>query len=110
MNADYLILNSLVNFRKISNFLENYRKIFLFLDNDEAGNKAKLDFKNYGKEVIDMSIFYEKFKDLNEWHIIEGKSRELSGTNSFTGYSPLEPCRLRQAEFVGSCRQPSHPL
>ena len=109
-NADYLILNSLANFRKISNIIENYRKIFLFLDNDEAGNKVKSELKKVGKEIIDMSVFYEKYKDLNEWLTVDLKTRELSGANSFIGYSPLEPCRLRQAEFVGSCRRPSHPL
>jgi hypothetical protein len=106
--ADYLILNSLVNVGKISNILENYRKIFLFLDNDEAGNKAKLELKNCGKEIIDMSVFYEKYKDLNESHVSERKALKKLGANSFIGYSPLEPCRLRQAEFVGSCRRPSH--
>jgi CHC2 zinc finger/Toprim-like len=104
-SADYLILNSLVNLRKIPNILENYRKIFLFLDNDEAGNKAKLELKNCGKEIIDMSVFYEKFKDLNESHVSERKALNKLGANSFIGYSPLEPCRLRQAEFVGSCRR-----
>lgn len=63
--ADYLVLNSLVNLRKIPNILENYRNFFLFLDNDEAGNKAKLELKYCGKEVIDMSVFYSPFKDLN---------------------------------------------
>jgi Toprim-like/CHC2 zinc finger len=104
-SADYLILNSLVNLRKIPNILEYYRKIFLFLDNDEAGNKAKLEMKNCGKEVIDMSVFYEKNKDLNECLVTERESLNKLGINTFISYSPLEPCRLRQAEFVGSCRR-----
>jgi Toprim-like/CHC2 zinc finger len=109
-NADYLILNSLVNSRKISNILEIYRKIFLFLDNDEAGNKAKLELKKVGKEIIDMSVFYEKYKDLNECLVSERKDLNKLGVNTFIGCSPLEPCRLHQAEFVGSCRRPSHSL
>ncbi len=79
--ADYLILNSLVNIRKILNIIENYRKIFLFLDNDEAGNKAKLELKHCGKEIIDGSVFYSTFKDLNEWHMIEGKLVNELGAN-----------------------------
>jgi hypothetical protein len=78
--ADYLILNSLVNFRKIPNILENYRKFFLFLDNDEAGKKAKLEMKNCGKQVIDMSVFYAEYKDLNECHVSEWKAANKLGS------------------------------
>ena len=67
--SDVIILNSISNKSKIDDLLysNQYKKIYLFLDNDEAGNKAKLDFFTINKNCIDCSKIYKNYKDFNEF-------------------------------------------
>lgn len=64
---DYLILNSVNNLPKAMDILGNYERISSFLDNDAAGYKACQQIQNeYGLFVSDQSVFYRKYKDLND--------------------------------------------
>jgi hypothetical protein len=40
LQADFLVLNSLVNLKKASSILVAYKTIDLYLDHDEAGRRA----------------------------------------------------------------------
>ena len=66
--ADAIILNSVVNVNKTVPFLRGYRTINCYLDNDNAGRNALSELTAiYGSTVIDHSILYSGFKDLNEY-------------------------------------------
>ena len=66
-NSDYLILNSTAMFFKIEKNLHVYNKIVLFLDNDLNGKSLTEEIIGKYKNVEDCSVFYQDFKDLNEW-------------------------------------------
>lgn len=66
-NSDYLILNSTAMFFKIEKNLNVYNKIVLFLDNDLNGKSLTEEIIGKYKNVEDCSVFYQDFKDLNEW-------------------------------------------
>ncbi len=66
--ADVIILNSVVNVNKAVPFLRGYRTINCYLDNDNAGQTALSELTAiYGSIVIDRSILYSEFNDLNEY-------------------------------------------
>ena len=66
--ADAIILNSVVNVNKVVSYLRNYTVINCYLDNDNAGQTALAELTAiYGSTVIDRSILYSGFKDLNEY-------------------------------------------
>lgn len=66
--ADAIILNSVVNVNKAVPFLRGYRTINCYLDNDNAGRNALSELTAiYGSIVIDRSILYSEFNDLNEY-------------------------------------------
>ena len=46
-----------------------YAHIRAFLDNDEAGRRAVQDFIKAGFHVEDMNIYFQDFKDLNDFHV-----------------------------------------
>lgn len=64
---DSAILNSLVNLPKAIPFLQTHQTIHAFLDNDEAGQRAVQCLSPVCKEVIDQSVFYRNYKDLNDY-------------------------------------------
>lgn len=68
-NLDMVVLNSVVNLAKATNFLKRHQTIHTFLDNDEAGKRAieQLRQMHPNSEVVDQSVFYKNFKDLNEY-------------------------------------------
>ncbi|MFJ1491661.1 CHC2 zinc finger domain-containing protein [Capnocytophaga canis] len=80
-NKNFLILNTLafvfplenqlhINSdisKKVFDLIKSQNKIELFLDNDEAGNRAKKIINNIHSNVIDNSILYEKYNDLNDF-------------------------------------------
>ena len=66
--ADAIILNSVVNVNKVMPYLKDYITINCYLDNDSAGRTALTELTAiYGSTVIDRSILYSEFNDLNEY-------------------------------------------
>ena len=66
--ADAIILNSVVNVNKVMPYLKDYITINCYLDNDTAGRTALTELTAiYGSTVIDRSILYSEFNDLNEY-------------------------------------------
>ncbi|CAM1361378.1 conserved protein of unknown function [Tenacibaculum soleae] len=69
-NENFIILNSTALIKKVSELIDTYPKIKCFFDNDEAGNKALIHLqKNTNKEIIDCSLYYKNYNDLNEYLI-----------------------------------------
>ena len=66
--ADAVILNSVSNVNKAIPFLKGYAAINCYLDNDNAGTTALAELTAiYGSTVIDLSMLYSGFNDLNEY-------------------------------------------
>lgn len=66
--ADAIILNSVVNVNKTVPYLKGYTAINCYLDNDSAGRTALTELiAIYGSVVIDRSMLYSEFNDLNEY-------------------------------------------
>lgn len=66
---DTAVLNSVTNLQKAVPFLQSHRTIHAFLDNDEAGRKTFVRLRESlpSSEVVDQSVFYRSYKDLNEY-------------------------------------------
>ena len=65
---DYIILNSVSNLAKAENLLETYTQIGCFLDNDTAGrNTCKKLKEKFGERMLDKSMYYRDYKDLNDY-------------------------------------------
>ena len=67
-SCDVVVLNSVSNLNRASDYLRLHDKIICFLDNDMAGQKAFASIKTMlpGKHITDMSHLYQKHKDLSE--------------------------------------------
>ena len=67
-SCDVVVLNSVSNLNRASDYLRLHDKVICFLDNDMAGQKAFASIKTMlpGKHITDMSHLYQKHKDLNE--------------------------------------------
>ena len=66
--ADAIILNSVVNVHKAVPYLKGYTTINCYLDNDNAGKTALAELTAiFSSTVIDRSILYSEFNDLNEY-------------------------------------------
>lgn len=70
--VDIVVLNSISNLSKAMDFIKLHPKVYCYLDNDEAGKKATQIIKELCPTVIDQSVHYTKYKDLNE-HLISTK-------------------------------------
>lgn len=66
-DASFLILNSISLLGRASEYLSAFHSKFLFLDNDMSGRKASAHIKQAYPRVVDMSLFYARQKDLNEF-------------------------------------------
>ena len=65
---DYVILNSVSNLAKAESLLETYTRIGCFLDNDTAGrNTCKKLKEKFGERLLDKSMYYRDYKDLNDY-------------------------------------------
>ena len=65
---DYVILNSVSNLAKAESLLETYTQIGCFLDNDTAGrNTSKKLKEKFGERMLDKSMYYRDYKDLNDY-------------------------------------------
>lgn len=67
--TDYLILNSINNFKQAILVLKKYTTIKAYLDNDDGGLKCLKDLEKVGFIIIDCSYKYRPYKDLNEYLI-----------------------------------------
>lgn len=67
LRVDMVVLNSVVNLKRATNFLNGHSELHCFLDNDEAGKRAFAEVEKLGKITIDQSSFYRNHKDLNEY-------------------------------------------
>lgn len=69
LQADAVVLNSLVHLPKAIPFLERHATIHAFFDNDNAGRKATAELNRLcpNSTVIDRSHLYREHKDLNEY-------------------------------------------
>jgi hypothetical protein len=62
-----VVLNSTAHLDRAMAFLKRHQLIHTYLDNDPAGKEVLSKIiKQYG-QVDDMSVFYEQYKDLNEY-------------------------------------------
>lgn len=73
-STDVVVLNSVANVRRAFPYLCLHRTIYCCLDNDEAGRTALEAVRSLGKDindpkVIDGSLFYEGYNDVNDWWI-----------------------------------------
>lgn len=70
---DIIVLNSLTMLSKLD--FSKYAILHLYLDNDESGKKAAEKIKKtYNlKTVVDRSVLYQNYKDLNEFLIATKK-------------------------------------
>ena len=65
---DYIILNSVSNLAKVESILATYTRIGCFLDNDKAGRNACETLKTkFGERLLDKSLYYHEYKDLNDY-------------------------------------------
>jgi hypothetical protein len=68
--SDFVVLNSITNRIRVVGFLNRYAKIHCYLDNDKAGQMATSFLSEaLPNKVIDCSVKYKGFKDLNEYLI-----------------------------------------
>lgn len=74
-DCDYIVLNSISNIKTALPYLPVYDVVHCYLDNDAAGIATTKKIKDeYSDKVIDESVRYPNFKDLND--IINGIVKE----------------------------------
>jgi len=76
IDADSIVLNSLALLPKVTPRTTSYTSIECFLDNDEVGRKAFELLKRSCPHIIDGSMRYQAYKDLNEWLVAQAKLKE----------------------------------
>ncbi|MPM67682.1 hypothetical protein SDC9_114606 [bioreactor metagenome] len=62
-----VVLNSITNLERAIPFLSKHEKINAFLDNDEAGKQALGKLQKRNLPVVDISIRYAEYKDVNDY-------------------------------------------
>lgn len=67
IDCNCLILNSLSLINQIDEILNRHTRTYLFLDNDTAGQNATNKLKKKFPCMVDMAIFYNNHKDLNDY-------------------------------------------
>ena len=73
-STDVIVLNSVANVRRALPYMHLHRTVICCLDNDDAGRVALETIKSQckiadGPIVIDGSLFYEGYNDVNDWWI-----------------------------------------
>lgn len=69
LKTNTVILNSTSNLSRVIDFIKSHSKVFIYLDNDEGGRKATQIIRQACPAVIDQSVKYAEYKDLNEYLI-----------------------------------------
>lgn len=80
--SDFLILNSLRLLSRNLQLLQAHQKISLFLDNDQPAQDAKAALIVKGIRYEDASRLYRPHKDLNDFLIAKGKTKNQSDNQS----------------------------
>jgi len=75
IQANFLVLNSLVNLKRAMPIIERYFQVNLFLDHDQAGRNATKVLLELLPNSRDASSFYSSFKDLNDYHLAKDKEQ-----------------------------------
>lgn len=73
-STDVIVLNSVSNVSRAFPYMRLHDTIICYLDNDDAGRAALETIRSFRKArkslaIIDGSLFYYGYKDLNEWWI-----------------------------------------
>ena len=73
-STDVCVLNSVTNTTRALPYLSQHKTLICCLDNDEAGRGALETLRSLRKDlrnlvIIDGSLFYYGYKDVNEWWI-----------------------------------------
>ena len=81
---DTVVLNSIANLSKAIPFLQSHKTVHAFFDNDEAGQKSLVSLREQlnSSELIDQSVFYQNYKDLNDYWQNKSKLQRQSIKNS----------------------------
>lgn len=67
LKEDYIILNSVSLIEKITKCIQKYDIVYAFLDNDKPGKSALKLLKTNKQNVINGSLLYSGYNDLNEY-------------------------------------------
>ena len=102
-SIDTAVLNSVTNLQKAVPFLARHSVIHAFLDNDDAGRKAlaRLEESVPSSEVIDQSVFYRDYKDLNDYW--QEKRRLASEEKNSLAIPQVPPHERQQQEAEWQC-------
>lgn len=76
-SSDFVVLNGAGLFDRALPFLERHERVHLWLDRDVTGLAYRDYALSQGKQFVDESGLYEKFKDLNEWLQCKGEVQQL---------------------------------
>ena len=106
--APCLVLNSVSNLPRVIDYLheKGIDAVRAFLDNDQAGRKALQTLRSAGINIEDMSRHYSRYKDLNEYHVVQcsQQQKKLISNRKITNYqlgeSSLEIERRRTVRPV----------
>ena len=79
---DTVVLNSVIHIKKAINFLQTHRVINAYLDNDSAGKEVLSEINLKHGNVVDLSIQYAPYKDLNEYLVKSVTSNKLRVTST----------------------------
>lgn len=71
---DVVVLNSVLNLPKAVSFITTHDKVYTFLDNDLAGERTTNVLMGICKSLLNQSVHYSKFKDLNDY--LCGKTKD----------------------------------
>ena len=74
--SDAIVLNSLALLPHIQEKTKGYKQVESFLDNDDAGLKSFEVLKQFYPQIIDGSVNYRTYKDLNEWLVAQSQLKE----------------------------------
>lgn len=66
--SDYIVLNSITQYRNFLPYGREYKYIHLYLDNDTPGINTTTSFRNeFHEKILDESVRYKEYKDLNDF-------------------------------------------
>jgi len=71
---DVVVLNSVLNLPKAVSFIAAHDKVYTFLDNDLAGERTTNVLMGICKSLLNQSVHYSNFKDLNDY--LCGKTKD----------------------------------
>lgn len=88
--SNIVVLNSLFFFEKARPFMEKHDVINLYLDRDKSGQNCTRYALSLNEKYTDKSDLYKHHKDLNDWTMNIGRSRQNKNLTKLYGYLPPE--------------------